>query len=252
MNEEQFGSADAYRRAFEALRAAGISLKEVALLQAHFDAPNHTVTWAQLAERVGYAKGRAVNVHYGLLAHRVAKELGITGRPRGFWLYALADWATGKDPSGHQAFVLRRPVIEALASLGILRVEPEPQSFESVEQDFESEVSKSLALPQEERLGYLARYPKYPSKRTAPTTTFVRNPHVVAEVLFRAKGGVNLAALKHRLSEFRTEHRIWKCITGYDSHMAVRTLSRTLWRFAQIATGKRTMGDFEILEQENS
>lgn len=124
MTDEPFGSADDYKRAFEALRREGLSPKDVALLKAHFDAPNHTATWAQLADRVGYASGRAINLHYGKLAGRVANELRITDPPNGFWLSVLAGWAEEADPDGHTAFVLRRPVIEALVSLGILRNSP--------------------------------------------------------------------------------------------------------------------------------
>ena len=51
---------------------------------------------------------------------RVAQLLGIDERPEGFWLYVLAGWADERDAvSGHTAFVLRRPVIEALTRLGV-------------------------------------------------------------------------------------------------------------------------------------
>jgi putative restriction endonuclease len=121
MNDEQFGTADDYFRAFQAIKAEGIPEKHIALLQAHFKAPNHTATWARLAEDVGYTQGSAVNLQYGKLASRVAERLGIEEAPQGFWLYVLVGWAADKDAvSGHTAFVLRHPVIEALTRLGIL------------------------------------------------------------------------------------------------------------------------------------
>ncbi len=121
MSEESFGTADAYFRAFDALRSEGIHEAQIALLRAHFNAPNHTATWAQLARIVGYANGNAVNLQYGKLAGRVGQLLGINEAPKGFWLYVLAHWAAERDiKSGHTAFVLRRPVIEALTRLGIL------------------------------------------------------------------------------------------------------------------------------------
>ena len=37
-----------------------------------------------------------------------------------WWLWALVHWADERDPeSGHTAFVLRRPAVEALQQLGI-------------------------------------------------------------------------------------------------------------------------------------
>jgi hypothetical protein len=49
--------------------------------------------------------------------------MGITVVPNGFWLDVLAGWAADRDTvSGHTAFVLRRPVREAITQLKI--VEP--------------------------------------------------------------------------------------------------------------------------------
>jgi 5-methylcytosine-specific restriction protein A len=120
MKHEEFGSPDDYFRAFRAIIDEGLSEKERALLQAHFAAQDHTVTWTQLAENVGYAQGRAVNAAYGSLARRVAKVLGVEEKPEGFWLFVLVGHAKHRDAiSGHTAFVLRRPVIEALTRLGV-------------------------------------------------------------------------------------------------------------------------------------
>lgn len=114
-------SVDAYIEAFDALGREGIPSQHRALLQAHFESPEHTATWERLAGAVGYVSGRAVNLQYGTLARRVARQLGLTDPPQGFWLFVLADWGDKKDASGHTAFVLRQPVVEALTRLGILR-----------------------------------------------------------------------------------------------------------------------------------
>lgn len=120
MDHEQFGNADAYYTALSEIRTEGIPQKHLAMLQAHFDSQNHTTTWAQLAESVGYSNGKAVNLQYGKLAKRVAHSLGINEAPQGFWLYVLAGWGDELDAmSGHTTFVLRRPVIAALTMLGI-------------------------------------------------------------------------------------------------------------------------------------
>jgi len=121
MQEDEFGTAEDYYNAFRALLKTGVSEKHLDLLRAHFAAPDHTAPWADLAEAVGYKSGAAVNLQYGSLAKRVAQELGITERPRGFWLFVLVDWAYALDPArGHTLFVLRQPVIEALQRLGVL------------------------------------------------------------------------------------------------------------------------------------
>jgi hypothetical protein len=121
MDHEEFGTSDAYNRAFQAILSEGIPENHLALLRAHFQAPGHTVTWAQLAKRVGYANRSAVNLQYGTLARRVAKQLRIDEAPKGFWLFVLVGWAGKRDAaSGHTAFILRRPVIRALTQLRIL------------------------------------------------------------------------------------------------------------------------------------
>lgn len=125
MDDEEFGTADDYIQAFEAVRAKGIPDNHLALLRAHAAAPGHTATWAQLASAVGYENFNAVNLQYGKLAARVAARLGVHRPPRGFWLFVLAGWAADPDPdSGHTAFVLRRPVVEALRRLGLLAGTP--------------------------------------------------------------------------------------------------------------------------------
>lgn len=121
MNDEEFGTTAEYLRAFETLCAEGVADNHLALLRAHYSAPDHTATWAQLAAVVGYANGNAVNLHYGTFASRVASAMGITSVPNGFWLDVLAGWAEERDAvSGHTSFIMRRPVIEALARLGIV------------------------------------------------------------------------------------------------------------------------------------
>jgi len=120
MSNEQYGSAEDYYRAFAALQKEGIPENHIRLLQAHYQAPHHTATWAKLASDVGYANGNAVNLQYGSLANRVAGHLHLVEQPDGFWLHVLVDWAKKKDSSGHTAYVLRRPVIEALSRLGLI------------------------------------------------------------------------------------------------------------------------------------
>lgn len=121
MNHEEFGTSEDYLGAFEGLVAEGIPENHLALLRAHHSVPHHRATWAQLAEAIGYANGKAVNLQYGTLATRVANRMGIEEVPNGFMLDVLAGWADERDPrSGHTSFILRNPVIEALTRLGVL------------------------------------------------------------------------------------------------------------------------------------
>src|SRR5258708_36602393 len=100
MGRNKFAEAAQYARAIGAALDQG-SEKHRELLQAAFEAPRHARTYAQLASDVGYANYGAVNLQYGILAHRVAEGLGIFALPsRGFWGIVLVDWAGGFDPSG--------------------------------------------------------------------------------------------------------------------------------------------------------
>jgi hypothetical protein len=189
MNEEEFGTADDYIKAFEELqRTKMFRQKHVALLKAHFEAPNHTATWTELAKKVNYAHGSTVHLQYGTLAGRVARQLKVVDRPHGFWLSVLTRWTEEKSPARHTTFVLRRPVIEALARLGILQTEPETPSLTSVQADLDQKVGEARYLSREERRARLAEWPKQPAKVAAVVTVFLRNPYVIAEVLARANG----------------------------------------------------------------
>jgi hypothetical protein len=80
-NDEEFGTTDDYCRAFKAIKIEGIADKHLALLQAHFNAPEHTATWEQLAAAVGYDGYRAVSLQYGRFAGRIACQLGLREKP---------------------------------------------------------------------------------------------------------------------------------------------------------------------------
>ncbi len=238
---DEFGTAADYFKAFETLLKEGIHEEHLALLKAHFDAPNHTATWAQLAEVVGYATGGAVNIQYGTLARRVAEQLGIVEPPKGFWLHVLVMWAKHRDSeSGHTAFVFRRPVIEALTRLGI--------------------------FPKTEKRKKAAKAVSDPVEAASPTSKVIAamlcNPEVQA-------GEVQLAAMegRHYLAEakFRRRNRALieekkrqsngKCsVCGFDFKTTYKGLDRDLLVGHHVEPiGKRkkasktTLDDIEIL-----
>lgn len=115
-----FGTSADYYRALKALERAGIHPSHRDLLRAHFAAPQHTVSWRELAPSVGYANAEAVKLQYGSFARRIAKQLGITRPPAGFWLHVLADWGSRPDGRGHTTFRMRPQVVAALKRLGWL------------------------------------------------------------------------------------------------------------------------------------
>lgn len=114
-----FGSADAYYRALRALDNEGIHRAHRDLLRAHFAAPDHTVSWRELAPSVGYPHAEPVKLQYGRFARRIAEQLGVSKRQAGgFWLHVLADFGPRPDSKGHTTYRLRTPAIAALKRLG--------------------------------------------------------------------------------------------------------------------------------------
>jgi hypothetical protein len=122
MHREEFGTADDYFRAFQSVLREGVPQKHLAMLREHFKAPDHTTTWWQLAEKVGYPDFNTVNLQYGTFAARVARQLGRSEKlldPGGHrsWVWVLVHWAEERDATGDTAFVLRPEVVEALKRL---------------------------------------------------------------------------------------------------------------------------------------
>jgi len=131
MSQARFAEAAQYARAIADALDRGPE-KHRELLQAHVAAPRQTRTYTQLAHEVGYANYGAVNLQYGILAHRVAENLGIFALPpEDFWGIVLVEWTDAYDPSGSR-FRLRREVVEALELLGMVRATA-TQSFKALQ-----------------------------------------------------------------------------------------------------------------------
>lgn len=69
-------SVEEYKTALKACRPIMQGTKYLAMLQAHYMAPDHELTASQLAEAVGYASWSAANTRYGAFAGAVAEALG--------------------------------------------------------------------------------------------------------------------------------------------------------------------------------
>ena len=90
-------SADVYQAALVALLPA-LPDSYVAMLRAHFTAPNHLLSATELAEAAGYAGHEGANLHYGKLGFRVGEEIGFDPPKRAdgtpIWTCVIA-----RDPS---------------------------------------------------------------------------------------------------------------------------------------------------------
>lgn len=124
MDDAPFGTADDYERAFR-LVLPGANRNHVAMLKKHFEAPEHTVTWKELADHVSYNGSSGVNLQYGLFASEIVNQLNISsrrldsdGKPLDrngtpWWLWVLVKWAPNQHAETTQ-FTLRPEVVEAL------------------------------------------------------------------------------------------------------------------------------------------
>ncbi len=104
---------DDYKRAFLTLQP--LADHELALLNAHYRAPEYTITASQLASAVGYENYGAANLHYGKLAGKLCDALRC--HPRLNVDILVTDYKPGDDPEEHLRLVLRRQVVEALEEL---------------------------------------------------------------------------------------------------------------------------------------
>lgn len=112
MDAFQLPTPDAYTYALVTLEPS-LPVKHRALLIAHYDAPEHTLTAAQLARAVGYPSFSAVNLQYGTLAKRMC---GLLGRSPKYYVSILATFKVG-GAEGHLNWVMRPEVVQALERL---------------------------------------------------------------------------------------------------------------------------------------
>ncbi len=117
--EPHIGTATEYRRAFQSLTIAGRDQK---MLRAHANAPDRTLTAAQLAASADYANFKVANLHYGLLGHKFAEYLEIdpphyAKRAVPVWTRALAEDVAARGALGHWQWRMHEEVASALREL---------------------------------------------------------------------------------------------------------------------------------------
>ncbi len=107
----------------KALKEMGLADDQIALLKAHYNAPDRRITMSGLASAVGYKSYHAANLKYGHLGKAICKHLNeepddnhSDGRP--FWLSALSEaW---KNNSGEYEFQMWSELAEALEELNLI------------------------------------------------------------------------------------------------------------------------------------
>lgn len=105
----------------DALKAANLSAKQVAMLSYHYRAPNHTISMGRLAESMGYKNFNAANLHYGKLAARVGKLLGLGEDEYGDNINILAEPSSEKNDAGHFQWEMKAELVAALEKLGLVK-----------------------------------------------------------------------------------------------------------------------------------
>lgn len=109
----------------EAFSQVSMNKAQEAMLTAHLASPGHILTATELAQAAGYKDYSVANSQYGMLARRLAEELGYTPSETTnsvtTWTFTLAESADLKapeeavEPDGQWRWHLRPEVAEALS-----------------------------------------------------------------------------------------------------------------------------------------
>ncbi|WP_319574233.1 hypothetical protein [uncultured Desulfobacter sp.] len=106
----------------KALEKMALSDNEVAILRAHYRAPDRRITMGKLAEEVGLKNYSVSNLIYGKLAHKLCDQMNAEpddsfkdGRP--FWLSIIAEAWENKE--GKYEFQMWPELAEAMEELSL-------------------------------------------------------------------------------------------------------------------------------------
>lgn len=132
-----------YRLGFQAIEET-LSPGHLAMLEAHYHAPNRTITVRQLATSAGYKGWEGAVLQYGLLAKRLCTAMSFEphktdrgGSP--IWSYVLAD-SPETPTSEHWQWTLRPEVIKALGQLEWFDTAILPEEVQATERYLEGAV----------------------------------------------------------------------------------------------------------------
>ena len=102
-----------------ALRRVTIAPHHLRMLQAHYHAPERTLTATQMAKAVGYNGFGVANLHYGKLGRIIGDALGWTPLPTTF-VGVLSEF---EKPEREWHWIMRPAVATALEQLGWVQEE---------------------------------------------------------------------------------------------------------------------------------
>ncbi|HYF64034.1 MAG TPA: hypothetical protein VD886_14525 [Herpetosiphonaceae bacterium] len=109
-------SAERYKDAFRQLRAT-LPANHLALLRAHYLAPNHTITARELAAAVGYAGHGSVNLQYGMFGRAMRELMAYAEGEQAAYVFA-SFIKPGAQGNREHLWVLHPEVVQALDELG--------------------------------------------------------------------------------------------------------------------------------------
>jgi hypothetical protein len=108
-----------YRAAFLKCRGRILSDKRLAMLKLNYNAPEHTVTAAELAQGVGFPTYNSANLQYGIYASELCS---VMKRNPAFQLAILVRFKAGDQPGlEFMKSTMHPQVAEALEQLGSVR-----------------------------------------------------------------------------------------------------------------------------------
>ena len=100
---------------------ADISKQQRDMLEAHFRAPNYTLTATQLAQAAGYSDYSTANLQYGLLGKTLAARLSFQPEKRNdgsrIWTTVIATGNPDLPEDTHFQWIMRPQLVEALKNL---------------------------------------------------------------------------------------------------------------------------------------
>ena len=105
-----------------ALKTISITDKQKLMLKAHFEAPNRSISYTQLAEAAGYEDYAVANRQYGQLGKDIGQEVGFQfadseSRP-GEKFYSSAIGMPNSYTTGDFQLVMHHELAKAIAALG--------------------------------------------------------------------------------------------------------------------------------------
>ncbi len=111
-------SVEAYKRGLRQLEREGrIPDNHRNMLIIHYNAPEHTITATELAQKVGYKRFSAVNLQYGTLGKKLREVMNWQGL--GQESHIIASFYP--DESGEWQWIMHENLVQALKELRWVR-----------------------------------------------------------------------------------------------------------------------------------